>query len=91
MTGFPGGAVSGDVGGRPDAVGSYPAVTAVHVIDGREIFATVHDGYVVFDGKTLTSKALAGYMESAVRSGHRVANTRRRIFPSRARSPPRSS
>jgi hypothetical protein len=46
--------------GRPDAVGAYPSIVAVHRIDGRLICATGVDGYIsIADGKD-ASHALPG-------------------------------
>ncbi|HEY2158013.1 MAG TPA: hypothetical protein VGH33_20460, partial [Isosphaeraceae bacterium] len=46
--------------GRPDAVGVYPSIVAVHRLDGRLICATAVDGYVsMADGKAAVH-ALSG-------------------------------
>jgi len=51
--------------GRPDAVGSYPSVRAVHPPsrDGEPyVLATVGDGYVLLDGSKATSHSLPGQL-----------------------------
>lgn len=51
--------------GRPDAVGAYPAVQAVHPParpGGPYVLATVADGYVVFDGAKASPRALPGQL-----------------------------
>jgi hypothetical protein len=51
--------------GRPDAVGSYPAIRAVHPPshDGEPyILATVADGYVLLEGTKSTSHSLPGQL-----------------------------
>ena len=62
--------------GRPDAVGSYPAVTAVHA-PGREkgglLFATIGDGYVSLDGAKEARHAVAGQLGAS--RVNRVENT----------------
>ena len=58
--------------GRPDAVGSYPSVRAVHP-PSREgepyVLATVADGYVLLDGKKATSHGLPGQLGASSVSG----------------------
>ena len=54
--------------GRPDAMGSYPAVRTVHP-PNREgepyLLATIGDGYVVMDGPKATSHAIRGQLAAA--------------------------
>jgi len=51
--------------GRPDAVGSYPSVSAVHPPrrpGGPWLIATVADGYVVLEGTKAASRRLPGQL-----------------------------
>lgn len=62
--------------GRPDAVGSYPSVCAVHPpTRGGEpyVLATVADGYVLLEGTKATSHGLPGQL--GVAGVSRVENT----------------
>jgi hypothetical protein len=62
--------------GRPDAMGSYPSIRAVHPPSrpGEPyILATVGDGYVLFDRKNTTSRRLPGQL--AAPAIHSIANT----------------
>jgi hypothetical protein len=51
--------------GRPDAVGSYPAVRTAALIDGKLLLATVEDGLVQVDPQTgeMRGHRLAGQLE----------------------------
>jgi len=46
--------------GRPDAVGSYPSIVAVHRLGDRLVFATAVDGYVEVAGDEDVVHALPG-------------------------------
>lgn len=48
--------------GRPDAVGSYPAVRATHVEDHGVVLATAREGYVALANGTLSPHALDNQM-----------------------------
>jgi hypothetical protein len=51
--------------GRPDAVGAYPSVCAVHPpleSGGPYVFGTVADGYVTLEGAKTISKAIPGQL-----------------------------
>jgi hypothetical protein len=50
--------------GRPDAVGSYPAITEIHPGD-RMILATLNDGYVTLEGDRETHHSIRGQLEIA--------------------------
>jgi hypothetical protein len=62
--------------GRANAVGAYPAVSAVHP-PSREgepyLLATIGDGYVVLDGPKATPRSIPGQLAAAYVSG--IANT----------------
>ncbi len=54
--------------GRPDAMGSYPSVRAIHPPRRQGepyVLATVGDGYVLFDGAQATSRRLAGQLAAS--------------------------
>jgi hypothetical protein len=62
--------------GRPDAVGAYPSVCAVHPPrrpGGPYLLATIGDGYVRLDGEKATPLGLPGQLGSS--SVDRVENT----------------
>jgi hypothetical protein len=67
--------------GRPDAVGAYPSVCAVHPprrVGEPYVLATVGDGYVLLQGTKATSHALPGQLgASAV---HEIKNTSEGTF-----------
>jgi hypothetical protein len=57
--------------GRPDAMGSYPAVRTIHP-PGRDgepyLLATIADGFVVMDGQQTTSRAIPGQLATSRRT-----------------------
>ncbi len=62
--------------GRPDAVGSYPSVQAVHPPTKKGepyVVATVGDGYVLLEGLRTTTAALLGQLQAS--SVARIMNT----------------
>ena len=73
--------------GRPDAMGSYPSVRAVHP-PGRDgepyVLATIADGYVLLHGAKATVHSLPGQLtqtaltRSSYRQGHAFLRERRR-------------
>jgi hypothetical protein len=59
--------------GRPDAVGAYPSIVAIHRLDRCSVFATAVDGYVSrADGKD-SSHALSGQL--GLDHAWRIANS----------------
>lgn len=55
-------------GGRPDAMGPYPSVTAVHLPrqgTAAYVFATIGDGYVTLDRGETSSKAIPGQLSTS--------------------------
>jgi hypothetical protein len=67
--------------GRPDAVGSYPSVRAVHppIRDGEPyVLATVGDGYVLLEGTKPTAHSLPGQLGAS--SVYAVENTSEGTF-----------